>query len=104
MQNIFTLMLILAVGLFGCSEGGESTSEVKDAGMEQFADDQEFKDAHETPEEIGYEGKGEMIEFPAEGQAGLAYGIMTEEPSNTYLLVIHESWGLNDHIKQEADR
>jgi carboxymethylenebutenolidase len=104
MQNIFTLMLILAVGLFGCSEGGESTSEVKDAGMEQFADDQEFKDAHETPEEIGYQGKGEMIEFPAEGQAGLAYGIMTEEPSDKYLLVIHEWWGLNDHIKQEADR
>jgi carboxymethylenebutenolidase len=62
------------------------------------------KTPHETPEEIGYQGKGEMIEFPAEGQAGLAYGIMTEEPSDKYLLVIHEWWGLNDHIKQEADR
>lgn len=73
--------------------------------MGQFADDQEFKDAHETPEEIAFEGKGEMFEFnTADGKTGKAYRLMPEEPTNRFLFVVHEWWGLNDHIKQEAER
>lgn len=49
--------------------------------------------------------KGTMIEFPtADGKAGKAYFIKAAGKSKKYLFVIHEWWGLNDHIKKEADK
>lgn len=49
--------------------------------------------------------KGTMIEFPtADGKAAKAYFIKAAGKSKKYLFVIHEWWGLNDHIKKEADK
>lgn len=73
--------------------------------MGQFADDQEFKNAHDRPTATTVAGQGEMIEYATpDGQKATAYAIVPEEPSNKYLMVIHEWWGLNDHIKNEAQR
>jgi len=35
---------------------------------------------------------------------GSAYMVKSKTDSDKYLFVIHEWWGLNDHIKQEAER
>ena len=70
-----------------------------------FTEDEEFKNAHDTPKNLDYDGTGEMITFPTpDGKTASAYAIMKDESSQKYLFVIHEWWGLNDHIKQEADR
>ncbi len=72
--------------------------------MAQFAKDEKFKDAHETPADIAFQGKGEMASFPTpDGSTGNAYTLKSDAPSNKYVFVIHEWWGLNDHIKQEAE-
>lgn len=72
--------------------------------MKQFAEDESFREAHDEPEAKTFDGKGKMIEFPTpDGKTGSAYAIMGGAPSNQYLIVIHEWWGLNDHIKEEAD-
>ena len=86
--------------------GDSSTTENNDGeGMEQFADDPEFKDKHESPTSIDFKGKGTSLKFPtADGKEGSAYHIPASDSSNKYLFVIHEWWGLNDHIRQEADR
>lgn len=48
---------------------------------------------------------GEMVNFPvAGGEEGRAYLVKAAKPSDNYLIVVHEWWGLNDYIKQEADK
>ena len=37
-------------------------------------------------------------------KTGSAYVLKAPEEGSDYLFVIHEWWGLNDHIKQEAER
>jgi len=48
---------------------------------------------------------GKSVDFDtADGEKGSAYMVNSKTASNKYLFVIHEWWGLNDHIRQEADR
>jgi carboxymethylenebutenolidase len=97
-----TLLALLCLTFFAC-QSGEPTSE--ENGMEQFADDQEFQDAHETPTEATVEGLGDVFEFNTpDGNTGKAYRIVPEEPTNKFLFVIHEWWGLNDNVRAEAER
>jgi carboxymethylenebutenolidase len=39
-----------------------------------------------------------------DGTPGRAYFIKAANPTKNYLIVIQEWWGLNDHIKQEAEK
>jgi len=49
--------------------------------------------------------KGSNVYFDvADGQQGMAYEIKAKKKTNNYLLVIHEWYGLNDYIKQEAEQ
>ncbi|HMP93110.1 MAG TPA: dienelactone hydrolase family protein, partial [Phnomibacter sp.] len=49
--------------------------------------------------------KGAMQMFNcADGVPGMAYTIPAADASMNFLIVIQEWWGLNDHIKQEAER
>ena len=73
--------------------------------MAQFTKDKDFKDAHEKPADIGFDGKGEMMDFATpDGKTGKAYTLKTATLSDKYLFVIHEWWGLNDQVKQESER
>ncbi|MCF8238283.1 MAG: dienelactone hydrolase family protein [Saprospiraceae bacterium] len=83
----------------------QSSSTPTEEGMAKFTTDDSFSKAHEIPEELDFQGRGEMISFPtSDGKEGHAYVLHPSAPSNKHLLVIHEWWGLNDHIKQEAER
>ncbi len=69
-----------------------------------FTADRDFVNAHENPLPNAYTGTGESIAFDTpDGQKGSAYFIKAESSSDNYLFVIHEWWGLNGHIKEEAD-
>ncbi|MEZ5040115.1 MAG: dienelactone hydrolase family protein [Saprospiraceae bacterium] len=98
------IFFTLAIGLLASCGGNKNQSEGAE-GMAQFADDQAFKDAHDTPEANDHQAQGQMVTFATpDGAEGSAYALMTTTASNKYLFVIHEWWGLNDHIKEEADR
>lgn len=102
-KNLTLLLLLSSLFLVAC--GDTASSAEKSDNMGQFAEDKEFKDAHDKPAATTVTGKGEMMEFATpDGKTGTAYTITPEEPSNKYLMVIHEWWGLNDHIKNEAQR
>ncbi|MBR9919894.1 MAG: dienelactone hydrolase family protein [Bacteroidetes bacterium] len=97
------LFTLISIVFFAC--GSDTSGESQEAGMEQFSEDQEFKDSHEEPKEIEFEGIGEMFEFnTSDGNTGKAYRLMPEEPANRFLFVIHEWWGLNDYVKMESER
>lgn len=99
---IFYTMLFL---IFAACNTGDKPASAEKADMGQFADDKKFQDAHETPEPTSFEGKGQMVEFATtDGKTGKAYQIKSPSGTGNTLFVIHEWWGLNDHIKKEAER
>lgn len=101
MKNVFYLLFVSLIILSSC---GNSTEKQADD-MADFVEDSEFKAAHDTPRVANLTGEGALIEIPvADGIAGNAYALMADSSSNKYLLVIHEWWGLNDNIKEEAER
>ena len=97
-------IVTLAFVLMNC--GGQTTKEQNTSeGMEQFVEDESFKDAHDEPQALAVNFSGKEMTFPTpDGQTAKAYALFPESTSDQYLLVIHEWWGLNDQIKQEADR
>lgn len=68
-----------------------------------FSLSEKFGRAHAEPVAFTYSGAGEMISFPAaDGKEARAFFIKAEKPTDNYLFVFHEWWGLNDYIKQQA--
>lgn len=74
--------------------------------MAMFTADPAFRASHELPEPFTLDGAaGTMESVPVKGgKAANIYRVPARTPSNAYVFVFHEWWGLNDHIKQEADR
>ncbi|MEL6538990.1 MAG: dienelactone hydrolase family protein [Bacteroidota bacterium] len=65
-----------------------------------------FQNLHENPMPYHHHSEqGQDITFPVEGGAAAkAYAFQAAEETNKYVFVIHEWWGLNGHIKREAER
>ncbi|MCB9081914.1 MAG: dienelactone hydrolase family protein [Lewinellaceae bacterium] len=97
------ILFITMIGLLSLS-ACQPKANTDQGNMGQFADDTAFQAAHDKPEELAFTGKGEMITFATpDGKQGSAYALKPAQPSGKVLFVIHEWWGLNDHIKQEAE-
>ena len=98
------LTVVIAFSLVTCNNTNPN-EQTEGEGMAKFSDDEKFKASHEKPNAVDFEAAGEMIEFATpDGSVGKAYAIKAANPTNKYLLVIHEWWGLNDQIKKEAER
>lgn len=84
-------------------KGGENKAVMAFA---SFAEDDSFQNMHPDPKPLNAEDQaGEMVEFEtSDGFETKAYYVKGEEGGSKYLFVIHEWWGLNDHIKAESDR
>ena len=65
-----------------------------------------FAMLHPTPLDFKLEKpKGKNIEFAAaDGSKASAYFLKSKKKSNKWLFVIQEWWGLNNHIKKEAEK
>lgn len=107
MKKIAISALVM-VGLIAC--GGpkeEKKTEEKATDTEAFselADEEGFAEKHDEPLEIEVDALGEMRTVATEsGEEANIYAVDKENTAN-YLLVIHEWWGLNNHIINEADK
>lgn len=73
--------------------------------MALLASDPAFQRLHPAPLPFTYVGEGEMIKFPTpDGQSASGFLLKSKKPSNKWLLVYQEWWGLNDNIKKEAEK
>ncbi len=65
-----------------------------------------FASMHNAPLQVSaQELKGKMIKFDvSDGVQANAYYLAPKKKSKKWLIVIQEWWGLNDQIKQEADK
>ena len=72
--------------------------------MAAMAGDPAFQRLHAAPVSFTYRGAGDMVKFPtADGQSANGFLLRAKKPSNKWLLVYQEWWGLNDNIKQQAE-
>lgn len=73
--------------------------------MIAFLDDPKFVALHPAPIPFDFEGLGEMVSFStADGKDASGYFIKAKQPSDKWLFVYQEWWGLNDNIKEESDK
>lgn len=68
--------------------------------------DLSFVNSHLSPLPFHLQnGTGKMIQFKTDdGKTGQAYEVKPEKPSGKFIFMIHEWWGLNDYIRQEAEK
>ena len=99
-------LIIIALALIGISKANAQNCCAKPGDMKALAMNMDFKSAHAAPEPFEYVAKsGSMIEFATEnGKSGSAFYIPSPSPTKNVLIVFHEWWGLNDYIKQEAEK
>jgi carboxymethylenebutenolidase len=71
----------------------------------QLASSKEFVLSHPLPLPFTYKSEnGNAITFKAaDGTYAYGWEIKAKQPTNNYLFVIHEYWGLNDYIKKESE-
>jgi carboxymethylenebutenolidase len=73
--------------------------------MAQWANDPAFQALHHEPIAGKYDLMGKNIQFKVkDGEKGKAYLLKAKKKSKKWLFVYQEWWGLNDHIRAEADK
>lgn len=102
MRKIFSLLSLCFITLHGFAQ---SCCTSGDFGL--LALNADFKAAHEDPLPMDYQPTtGRMIDFETQdaGKKGRAFYVPSDQPTDKVLVIFHEWWGLNDYIKQEAER
>lgn len=100
--KIFAASLLMFFPIFGKAQN----CCVQDKGWIAMASATKFETAHEAPLPFEYApDHGKMIDFETdEGKKGYAFYVPSDKPTNNVLLIFPEWWGVNDYIKQEAER
>jgi carboxymethylenebutenolidase len=110
--SIFVLFLIMKNSYSQEKQCSEDCCETSSAGditapniMASFGNDESFRDAHPTPVPFKLNcGDGKMITYKvSDGKDANGYEIKSETPTNNWVFVIHEWYGLNDYIKKESE-
>ena len=70
-----------------------------------LSNQEDFKRSHENPLPFTYKSEvGTMVTFDTpDGQKASAFLLKSAKKSNNWLVVYQEWWGLNDHIKKQAE-
>ncbi len=70
-----------------------------------FGKDMAFVSLHEAPIPFEYKTEGgAIVEIPSpDKKAARVFEVLSKQPSKKFLFVVHEWWGLNNYIKQEAE-
>ncbi len=107
MKKLSTTLLIIGLALSAYAQKnitmchGSATEQ-----FSQFASNKDFRSEHETP--VPYIHKsafGKEITFKAaDGTDAYGYELKASGETDLCLFVFHEWWGLNEHVKNEAEK
>jgi carboxymethylenebutenolidase len=109
MKSSTYLLLILSMMLFSSTLPAQTKSCCSSTATGEFAmlgADAKFQSAHLSPDPISFSAtKGTDVTFPVTGgKEAKAFFVKADTNSDKFLFIFHEWWGLNDYIKQEAER
>ncbi len=103
MKKIIFLFFYIA---FATVSFSQSCCSIASSDFSKFANDPTFVSTHEEPLPFHFESKhgGQNITFPTtDGKNANGFIIKAHTPSDKYLFVYQEWWGLNDYIKQQSE-
>ncbi|HMT28778.1 MAG TPA: dienelactone hydrolase family protein [Bacteroidia bacterium] len=109
MKNLALLINLFLILLVQTNVQGQSKSCCSMSATNEFAmlaGDASFQKAHLSPDPIVFSPTtGVNFTFPtSDGATGNGFMVKSSSKSAKYLFVIHEWWGLNDHIKKETEK
>jgi len=107
---VFAILLLSVLSAFSqskiacCHKTTTAPSATKKFAM--LASNNKFVMAHANPKRMHFQSSiGKVINYKtADGLTANAYELKAKKPTNNYLLVIHEWYGLNDYVKREAEK
>ncbi|HVW16162.1 MAG TPA: dienelactone hydrolase family protein [Mucilaginibacter sp.] len=107
MKKIF--FLILAVLCGACAFGQSKMACCSKSATQQFAmlaSDKKFVMSHPNPRPYHFQSTiGAAITYKtADGRTADAFEMKAKKPTNNWLFVVHEWWGLNDFVKHESEK
>jgi carboxymethylenebutenolidase len=102
--SVFAITLAFGQSKMACCSKNAAPSATKRFAM--LASNNKFVMAHANPRRLHFQSNiGKTINYKtADGLTANAYELKAKKPTNNYLLVIHEWYGLNDFIKREAEK
>lgn len=103
---ILTLLVVFTTTLSHSQSCCQLAFASNDGNMAEFTTDENFVASHQIPLAYNHNSLvgGEMITFKTTDVTdGNAYFVKSKTKSNKWLFVYQEWWGLNDHIKKQAD-
>jgi carboxymethylenebutenolidase len=109
MKKLLLLITILMTGGLVYSQSRGSVACCYPTATQRFAmlaSDKKFISMHPNPKPFHFESAiGKTITYKtADGTNANAYELKAKKPTNNYLFVIHEYFGLNDYIKKESEK
>jgi carboxymethylenebutenolidase len=106
MIKLFYLgLVIFGFQFLSVAQDKSCCSTEKDVSFASFSEQKEFRDIHQIPAAFTLKDPmGIMVNFKTnDGKTANGYFVKSEKPSDKFVFVFHEWWGLNDYIKKESD-
>jgi carboxymethylenebutenolidase len=108
MKKYFLLTLALLSGALAFGQSKMACC-AKSSATKQFAmlaSDKKFVMAHPNPRPYHFQSTiGKAITYKtADGKDANAFEMKAKKPTNNWLFVVHEWWGLNDWVKHESEK
>ncbi len=109
MKKLLLLSFLLYAASLGFAQSKMACCAKTPTATHQFAmlaSNKSFRMAHANPLKMYFQSSiGKSVTYKtADGNTSTAYELKAKIPTNNYILVIHEWWGLNDFVKKESEK
>jgi carboxymethylenebutenolidase len=107
-MNLFSKLFlgIILIPILSVAQKKSCCMQSSTENFAQLSTDASFASSHLAPKPFDFEAlNGKMISINCEtGPAANAFEVKSVKPSEKWIFVFHEWWGLNDYIKREAEK
>jgi carboxymethylenebutenolidase len=104
MKKILFLLLISTTGFAQTQKSCCSVSSTEKFSL--LASNDKFVSSHLAPLPFVFSpAKGTMVSYKTDdGKTAGAFEVKADKPTSSWIIMVHEWWGLNDYIKKEAEK
>ncbi|MBK7630355.1 MAG: dienelactone hydrolase family protein [Ignavibacteriales bacterium] len=104
-KTLLAVVFVFGIQLISVAQNKSCCSTEESVSFTSFSEEKEFRDIHQIPAAFTLkDALGQMITFKTkDGKSANGYFVISEKPSNKFIFVFHEWWGLNDYIRKESD-